>query len=228
MSVKTNAIIKAAVAIGHGSASDYSGKTVVAVLKELAVVLECAASVKEIPYNSIVGVLNYIADNYGSEEKEPYDLTVTPTHATVTVKRGNKNLSPAADILYNGDKLKITVAADEGYEVTTLTVNGESIESGDTVTVNGHNITVIATGTLAKFDLERTVENCSVAVTKGGQAVLDGEDALTYGDEITITATATEGYEMTELKVNGETFTSGETLTVSGDVTITATAETQG
>lgn len=147
MSVKTNAIKKVAVALGYGSASDFTGKNVVAVLKQIAVKLECAASVKEIPYNSIVGVLNYIADNYGSEEKEPYDLTVTPTHATVTVKRNNKNLSPAADILYNGDKLKITVAADEGYDLTTLTVNGEDIESGDTVTVSGHNITVIATAT---------------------------------------------------------------------------------
>ena len=147
MSVKTNAIKKVAVAVGYGSASDFKGRTVVEVLKEIAVKLECAASVKDIKPNGIVGVLNYIADNYGSEEKEPYDLTVTPTHATVTVKRGNKNISPAADILYNGDKLKITVEADEGYEVTTLTVNSEDIESGDTVTVNGHNVTVVATAT---------------------------------------------------------------------------------
>lgn len=147
MSVKTNALKKVAVALGYGSASDFNGTTVVAVLKEIAVKLECAASVNEIPYNGIVGVLNYIADNYGSEEKEPYDLTVTPTHATVTVKRNNKNVSAGADVLYNGDKLKITVAADEGYEITTLTVNGEDIESGDTFTVNGSNVTIVATGT---------------------------------------------------------------------------------
>lgn len=147
MSVKTNALIKTAVALGFGSASDYKGKTVVAVLKEIAVNAECAATVNDIPYNSIVGVLNYIADNYGTEEKEPFDLTVTPTNATVTVKRRNKNVAAGADILYNGDKLKITVEPDEGYEVSTLTVNGEDIESGDTITVNGHNITIVATGT---------------------------------------------------------------------------------
>lgn len=145
MSVKTNAIKKVAVALGYGSASDYKGATVVAVLKELAVKLQCAQSVGEIPYNSTVGVLTYIADNYGSEEKEPYDLTITKTHATVTVKRGNKTLSAGADQLFNGDKLKITVEADEGYSMSTFTVNGESIESGDTVTVSGHNIAIVAT-----------------------------------------------------------------------------------
>ena len=148
MSVKTNAIKKVAVALGFGaSVSDYNGKTIVAVLKEVAVKMECAASVKDIKANGIVGVLNYIADNYGSEEKEPFDLTVTPTHATVTVKRGNKTISPATDILYNGDKLIITVESDEGYDLTTLTVNGENIESGDTITVSGHNVTIVATAT---------------------------------------------------------------------------------
>lgn len=145
MSVKTNAIKKVAVALGYGSASDYKGATVVAVLKELAVKLQCAQSVGEIPYNSTVSVLNFIADNYGSEEKEPYDLTITKTHATVTVKRGNKTLSAGTDQLFNGDKLKITVEPDEGYSMSTFTVNGESIESGDTVTVSGHNIAIVAT-----------------------------------------------------------------------------------
>lgn len=147
MSVKTNAIKKVAVALGYGSASDFKGSTVVAVLKEIAVKLECAPSVDSIQSNSIVGVLNYIADNYGSEEKEPYDLTVTPTHATVTVKRNNKTISPDADILYNGDKLKITVTADEGYGISVLTLNDETIESGDTYTVDGENVTIVATAT---------------------------------------------------------------------------------
>lgn len=146
MSKKTDALKKLAVALGYGSAvSEYTGTTVTYVLKEIAVKMQCAPSVDNIRETGIVGILNYIADNYDTEEKEPYDLTVTKTHATVTVKRKGKTISPASDILYNGDKLTITAEADEGYELTTFTVNGEDIDSGDTVTVDGHHIAIIAT-----------------------------------------------------------------------------------
>lgn len=225
MSRKTDAMKRAFVAIGHGSAANYSGQSVVDVLKELAVVLQCAPSVADIRATKITGVLDFIADNYGAETKEPFDLTETKTHATVTYKINGKNATAGNDKLYNGDKVKITATADTGYEVTTLTANGTAISSGDTVTVNGAGIAVVATGTLSTFYLARTATNCTVTVTKNGEAVSDGDDALTYGDVITISATAAEGYTMESLLVNGETFVSGETLTVNGNVNIVATAE---
>lgn len=146
MSKKTDAMKKALVALGYGSAvTEYKGQTVVQVLKEFAVQAECAPSVDDIHAAGIVGVLNYIAENKGSEEHEPFDLTVTKTHATVTVKRLGKTITPATDILYNGDVLTITAEADEGYTLSTLTVNTEDIESGDQVTVAGHNTAIVAT-----------------------------------------------------------------------------------
>lgn len=148
MSKKTDALKKALVALGHGSSvSDYTGDTVAGVLKELAVELGCAPSVGAIRVTGITDVLEYIAENYDSEEKEPYDLTITKTKATVTVKKNGKTITAGADRLYNGDKLTITAEAEEGYDLTTLTVNGTTIESGDTFTVNGHNVTIVATGT---------------------------------------------------------------------------------
>lgn len=226
MSKKTEALKKVLVALGHGSSvSDYTSDTTAGVLKELAVELECAPSVGDIRKTGIADVLEFIADNYGSEEKEPYNLAITKTNATVTVKRGGKNVPAGADKLYNGDKLVITAEGSTGYDLTTLTVNGTAIESGDTFTVNGHNVTIAAEGTLQTFDLERAETECTIAVTKGGEAVSDGEGVLSYGDEITITATAGEGKEITSLKVNGEDFTSGETLTVKNDVSIVGVAE---
>lgn len=148
MSKKTDAMKKALVALGYGSAvTDYKGQTVVEVLKEFAVQAECAPSVDDIHATGIVGVLKYIADNKGSEEHEPFDLTVTKTHATVTVKRLGKTVTPGTDILYNGDVLTITAKADEGYTLSTLTANAEDIESGDKVTVEGHHIAIVATAT---------------------------------------------------------------------------------
>ena len=153
-------------------------------------------------------------------------MVITDTNATVSVKRKGKAISEGTDILYNGDELTIEAEGAEGYDVTTLTVNGEDIESGDKITVSG-KVTIVATGTLKTFDLERTVTDCTIAVTKGGQAVSDGEDVLTYGDVLTITASVEEGYEMKSLKVNGEDFVSGETLTVDGDVEIIGVAEAE-
>lgn len=82
----------------------------------------------------------------GSEVKEPYDLVITDTDATVTVKRNGVAITEGTDILYNGDELTIEASVAEGYELTTLTVNGEDIESGDKVTVSG-TVTIVATGT---------------------------------------------------------------------------------
>lgn len=221
---KVDSLKKMLVAFGYGSnVSDYSGITVATVLKEFAVKAECATSVKDIKKYDISSILTYIADNKGSEEHEPFDLEVTETNVTVTVKQKNKVITPGDDVLYKGN-ITVTAEPDEGYDLDTLTANETDIESGDKVTVNG-NVEIVATATLKTFDLGRTATECTISVTKGGEAVLDGEGALSYGDEITITATAEEGKEMTTLTVNGEAFTSGETLTVSGDITIIGTAE---
>lgn len=126
--------------------ADFTGETIAEVLKSIAVKLECASSTDDIRAYSSAEVLNFIAENYGSEEKEPYDLVITDTNATVTVKRKGKAISEGTDILYNGDELTIEAEADEGYEITTLTVNDEDIESGDKVTVSG-KVTIVATGT---------------------------------------------------------------------------------
>lgn len=223
---KVDALKKMLVAFGYGSnVSEYSGNTVATVLKEFAVKAECATKTSDIRSYNITDILKHIADNKGSEEHEPFDLTITDTNVTVTVKRKNKTITAGSDILYNGDVLTITAVGDEGYDVTTLTVNSEDIESGDKVTVNGHNIAIVGSGTKQTFNLERTATDCTIAVTKGGVSVSDGEDVISYGDEIVITATAGSEKAMSSLKVNGEDFTSGETFTVKGDVAIIGVAE---
>lgn len=223
---KVDALKKMLVAFGYGSnVSEYSGNTVATVLKEFAVKAECATKTSDIRTYNIADILKHIADNKGSEEHEPFNLVITNTNVTVTVKRNKKAIEAGSDILYNGDVLTITAVGDEGYDVTTLTVNGDDIESGDKVTVNGHNITIVATGTIQTFDLARTATDCTIAVTKGGSTVADGSDVLSYGDVVTITATASDTKAMSSLKVNGEDFVSGETFTVNGDVEIVGVAE---
>lgn len=153
---KITALRKMLVALGYGSATtDYTSDTVVGTLKEFAVLAEITSSVANIRANSIAEVCEWIAKNKGSEEHEPYDLGVTATKATVTFKKNGKTVTAGSDLLYNGDKLKVTAEADEGYELTTLTANGEDIESGDTLTVDGEGIAIVATATeVVESDLD--------------------------------------------------------------------------
>lgn len=147
MSKTTEALKKVAVTLGYGSAtSEYSGTTVADVLKEIAVKMECASSTDEIRTHGIADTLNYISSNYGSEENEPYNLTITKTNASVTVKKNNRTITAGNDKLYKGDKLKITASADNGYDLTTLTVNGTTFTNGSTITVSS-SVAVVATGT---------------------------------------------------------------------------------
>lgn len=155
MNRKTKAIIQAAVALGYGQASDYSGGSVVQVLKELAVNAECAQSVSDIKANSIAGVLEFIAANKGSESNEPFDLSITKTNANVTVKRGNKTLSAANDILFTGDVLTITATAAEGYENPAVTVNGTAL-TGNKYTVAGNTAIAVTATAIPADPVEET------------------------------------------------------------------------
>ena len=76
--------------------------------------------------------------------EEPYDLIVTATHATIKVMRKKTQVEPGADVLWKNDKLTITAVADEGYEITALTVNGEYFTSGSVYVVSG-KVTIVCT-----------------------------------------------------------------------------------
>lgn len=75
-----------------------------------------------------------------------------------------------------------------------------------------------------KFDLAVSAPNCTVTLAVGETSVTAGSNVLTYGDTLTITCVANEGYELATLKVNNTDFTSGSTITVTDNISITATA----
>lgn len=160
------------------------------------------------------------------QQSRKYDLTLDKTGTcTVAYQVNGESASAGANVLKYGDKLKITVTAGTGYTITKLQVNGKNYTSGTEITVDT-DIAVTVISTLNTYDLSVTAdEHCSVAVTKGGEAVTAGEDAISYGDVLTITATSDEDYQIATLTVNGDAFTSGSTVTVSGNVTVVATSE---
>lgn len=72
-----------------------------------------------------------------------------------------------------------------------------------------------------KFDL--TIDagtNTTVTVTRGESTVSAGSNVLTYGDVITISASADTDYNLTTFKINGKSYDDDATITVTTDITV--------
>lgn len=153
-----------------------------------------------------------------------FDLLSSATGCTVSFEVGGESVSTGANVLSYGDVLKITATPSSHYVMKSLKVNNKNFTSGNTITVDT-DISVVAVAELEKYDLSVSAgENSTISVTRGGVEVVAGEDAVSYGDVLTISASAGEGYTLSSLTVNGDSFVSGQTLTVSGDVEIVSAA----
>lgn len=165
--------------------------------------------------------------------QESFVLTINPAaHSTITVTREGVALS-SGDLVYAGDVLRVSSTAATGYTLTSLTVNGVAIESGKTYTVNtnepnGVNVmNTVRSGTVQTFVLSVSAAlGSTITVTKDNTPLQNGS-IIQEGDVIKIIATPKTGYDITSLKVNGSNFTSGNTLTVSGDVSVETQAMLQ-
>lgn len=98
------------------------------------------------------------------------------------------------------------------------------LKFGDMI-VAAQQIVIEAAAPVAR-NLSISTTGATVTVKRGGEDVSAG-NTIYDGNVLTISASATEGYQNPVLTVNGSTFTSGSTHTVSGNVSITATAEIQ-
>ena len=106
--------------------------------------------------DQVVGILNDVLDiAQGTQESQKFDLLNTLTHCTATYKVGNDTISAGANVLTYGDKLKITITADEGYELSSLKVNDVDFTNGNKITVTD-NLTVVATATLIPEETPNT------------------------------------------------------------------------
>ena len=77
-----------------------------------------------------------------------------------------------------------------------------------------------------KFDLVESVSaNATVTYTVGETTITAGNDVLKYGDELEVTVTAAEGYEIDTFTINGESAVSGSKITVVENVEVVVTTK---
>ena len=152
-----------------------------------------------------------------------------PENGTLTVTTDTGTLQSGATV-EAGTSITVTATPDEGYELEILTVGGKTFTSGESYVVEA-NTEIVATFAEippTMYTVSWTADNCDITVeTTDGTTVENGGE-VAEGTELTITATAADGYELESLTVNGDNFENGTTWTVAGDVTIVATVRGTG
>lgn len=158
-----------------------------------------------------------------------YTLTINQGVGTsISVKKGSTVLANNATISY-GDSLTISITANTGYSLTTNTVNGNNFTSG-TYTVTGATAVTAAASVLSYIITIPTVNNCSFSVLRtssplqgANTGALVNNSTIYYNDIISITAETSPGYGLTALNVNNISFENGDSITVTDNITISAT-----
>ena len=163
-------------------------------------------------------------------EIETYTVTwAEPENGTLTVTTDTGTLQSGA-LVEAGTSITVTATPDEGYELETLTVGGETFTSGESYVVEA-NTEIVATFAEVPptmYTVSWTADNCDITVETAEGTTVENGGEVAEGTELTITATAADGYELESLTVNGDDFENGTTWTVAGDVTIVATVRGTG
>lgn len=73
-----------------------------------------------------------------------YDLSRTATNCAIEVTKDGQAVADGTAVLNNNDVITITATPSDGFEMQSLTVNGEDFTSGDTYRVTG-NVAIVGT-----------------------------------------------------------------------------------
>ena len=179
---------------------------------------------------------------YAVWDPKSYTLTTSPgSNSSILVSRQSTKKSGAStgalsssDPIYYDDVLKVQFGANEGYNISTHTVNNSAFTSGGTFTVTG-NVSVASTAVVKSFTLSvnmgtgtNIVVNRTSSPKQGASTgVLSSGATIFYSDVLSFTFTAQTGYENATGSVNGSPATTGSTVTVTDKVSVSSSANVQ-
>lgn len=170
-----------------------------------------------------------LAEQSDTKPKQALSKRLSANLSAFTITKAGEEITTGA-YLVTGDTLTITVEPNAGYEALCL-ANGAVLGVSNTsetytyVVEPGKQVTITAAAAADKaFDLIFRETNCTISVTGPDGEILPGENMILSGTTITITTEADPDHAMSTLTVNGDAFTSGDTLVVNRDVTVEALA----
>lgn len=140
-----------------------------------------------------------------------YEVTVTFAQSTyqiaiTTPENGTVTIDDADGIVEHGGSTTMTVVADSanGYEIGSVTVNGEPVElnADGKFTISGikEDKTIVATFVLKQYDV-------TIGATENG-TVTANVSKVVHGNDVIVTITPNAGYSVGTVKVNGVDVTS--------------------
>jgi hypothetical protein len=143
---------------------------------------------------------------------------------TVTVKNGSTTLSNGAKVNH-GTQLTVSISVNTGYSLASQSHNN------GTYTITG-NTTFSATASVLSYTLSISqgsgttisVNRTSSPKQGASSGALSNGATIYYSDVLTITFGANGGYELLSHTVNGSSFASGGSHTVTGNVTVISSA----
>ena len=140
---------------------------------------------------------------YVNEDKEIdvifEKLAVNNCKVEVTSTIGG-TVNPLGEVeVKSGDTLDITSTPDEGYELSSIKVNGVEV----TNPIRNYTTEPIVGDTKVEVEFKKMVKKVSIIQSEGGEVTPTGDIEVEYGDTITIESDPYEEYELDEIVVNG-------------------------
>ncbi|MBN1990681.1 MAG: chitobiase/beta-hexosaminidase C-terminal domain-containing protein [Bacteroidales bacterium] len=153
------------------------------------------------------------------------DATITATFAintyTITVTAGeNGTTTPATNQTVNhGGEVVFTIAANEGYHIKDVLVDGVSVGA-----VASYTFTNVTANASIETQFEINTYTISTLVSPVDAGTVTGSGDYTHGQEVTLTATANTGYAFEKWTVGGTTLSTSATyvFTAAENVDVTA------
>ena len=186
-------------------------------------------------YNVNALYWNGVSISSGSTQTPTEDSSIT---ADVSIKRisvelptsiSNGSVSAIANgttytnsfVVDYGTKITINATANTGYHLNSLKNGSDNITSGTILTATSTiSISCSFVINIYTVNITQPDSNGTITVTSAGEHHTSNF-TVTHGTTITIVATPNTGYDFKSLLVNGNSFTSGDSMVVTGNLTLT-------
>lgn len=147
-----------------------------------------------------------------------YTVTISnPTSASISATVGS-TVYTTTFTAKHGTSIKYNVLASTGYDVTSFTYGGTTINNGDTKVLTG-NVTVTAAATLKTYEVN-IIQPSDGTIKVGNNT---SKFTAKHFDSYTVALTPATGYSVKSLTWNGSEITNGSKQTVTGATTVTGT-----
>lgn len=137
-------------------------------------------------------------DQTSSTQPTTTDTTVVPVAQPVSITAEHGSVVADKTEALPGETVKLTVSVDDGYHFVDLKVNGSSVVVNDNVA----NVTMVEGGLNVTLVVEQDTHNVVINSSEHGTVTADKTKAV-VGEEVRLTVSPVEDYEIDKLLVNG-------------------------